>query len=207
MGRVARPTAEPGGVGPAQDPPPGARCAPTSPRGGGMQQAAWQCSHEIHLVMAQGSSRHQGRAWTRSPTTLTRIGLEVEEVFESRHGSWHAFTRGASVCKAEKHPNADKLQVCKVDTGTRRLAGRLRRARMRAPGLKAVFAASGQLRARHRRRPSPDRPRSAALFPTVCSAAAPSLSSTTDGDGIMELDSDALKRAAPAWKRCTSPIR
>src|SRR5262245_51399844 len=48
--------------------------------------------------------------------TLTRIGLEVEEVFDpaTALGSFKV----AEVLKAEKHPNADKLQVCEVDTGS-----------------------------------------------------------------------------------------
>ena len=51
--------------------------------------------------------------------TLTRIGLEVEEVFDPAT-ALGAF-RVAEVISAAKHPNADKLQVCEVDTGTERL--------------------------------------------------------------------------------------
>ena len=51
--------------------------------------------------------------------TLTRIGLEVEEVFDPA-SAFRDF-RVAQVIKCEKHPNADKLSVCEVDTGVERL--------------------------------------------------------------------------------------
>jgi phenylalanyl-tRNA synthetase beta chain len=72
--------------------------------------------------------------------TLTRIGLEVEEVFDPKT-SLAAF-RVAEVVKCEKHPNADKLSVCEVDTGTDRLRVVCGAPNARA-GLKGVFAAVG----------------------------------------------------------------
>ncbi len=72
--------------------------------------------------------------------TLTRIGLEVEEVFDPKT-SLAAF-RVAEVVKCEKHPNADKLSVCEVDTGTDRLQVVCGAPNARA-GLKGVFAAVG----------------------------------------------------------------
>jgi phenylalanyl-tRNA synthetase beta chain len=47
--------------------------------------------------------------------TLTHIGLEVESV-EDKAATLTAFTV-ARVISAERHPNADKLQVCMVETG------------------------------------------------------------------------------------------
>ncbi len=72
--------------------------------------------------------------------TLTRIGLEVEEVFDpaSALGSF----RVAEVLKAEKHPNADKLKVCEVDTGSGTLQVVCGAPNARA-GLKGVFAPVG----------------------------------------------------------------
>ena len=72
--------------------------------------------------------------------TLTRIGLEVEEVFDPAT-ALGAF-RVAEVISAAKHPNADKLQVCEVDTGTERLQVVCGAPNARA-GLKGVFAAVG----------------------------------------------------------------
>jgi phenylalanyl-tRNA synthetase beta chain len=71
---------------------------------------------------------------------LTRIGLEVEEVFDP--ATTLAPFRVAQVLKCEKHPNADKLQVCEVDTGSERLQVVCGAPNARA-GLKAVFAPVG----------------------------------------------------------------
>src|SRR3972149_3179747 len=51
--------------------------------------------------------------------TLTRIGLEVEGIFDP--ATKLAPFKVAEVVKCEKHPNADKLSVCEVDTGKERL--------------------------------------------------------------------------------------
>jgi phenylalanyl-tRNA synthetase beta chain len=72
--------------------------------------------------------------------TLTRIGLEVEEVFDPST-ALRDF-RVAKVLKAEKHPNADKLQVCEVDTGSERLQVVCGAPNARE-GLKGVFAPVG----------------------------------------------------------------
>jgi phenylalanyl-tRNA synthetase beta chain len=72
--------------------------------------------------------------------TLTRIGLEVEAIFDP--ATKLAPFRVAQVLKCEKHPNGDKLQVCEVDTGTERLQVVCGAANARA-GLKGVFAPVG----------------------------------------------------------------
>ncbi len=72
--------------------------------------------------------------------TLTRIGLEVEEVFDPRTSL--APFRVAEVVRCEKHPNADKLSVCEVDTGAERLQVVCGAPNARA-GMKGVFAPVG----------------------------------------------------------------
>jgi phenylalanyl-tRNA synthetase beta chain len=71
---------------------------------------------------------------------LTNLGLEVENV-ENKAEALAAF-RVAHVLEAAPHPNADKLRVCKVDTGKEVL-----RVVCGAPnahaGMKAVFAPVG----------------------------------------------------------------
>ena len=47
---------------------------------------------------------------------LTMIGLEVERV-EDKAKDYEAF-KVAQILSAEQHPNADRLRVCQVDTGT-----------------------------------------------------------------------------------------
>jgi phenylalanyl-tRNA synthetase beta chain len=72
--------------------------------------------------------------------TLTRIGLEVEQVFDPATAL--ARFRVAEVVKCEKHPNADKLSVCEVDTGAERLQVVCGAPNARA-GMKGVFAPVG----------------------------------------------------------------
>jgi phenylalanyl-tRNA synthetase beta chain len=72
--------------------------------------------------------------------TLTRIGLEVEQVFDPATAL--APFRVAEVVKCEKHPNADKLSVCEVDTGAERLQVVCGAPNARA-GMKGVFAPVG----------------------------------------------------------------
>src|SRR3972149_1519604 len=72
--------------------------------------------------------------------TLTRIGLEVEELFDPKTAL--APFRVAEVVKCEKHPNADKLSVCEVDTGKERLQVVCGAPNARV-GMKGVFAPVG----------------------------------------------------------------
>jgi phenylalanyl-tRNA synthetase beta chain len=72
--------------------------------------------------------------------TLTLIGLEVEEVFDPA-SALKAF-RVAEVVKAEKHPDADKLQVLEVNTGKETLQVVCGAPNARA-GMKGVFAPVG----------------------------------------------------------------
>ncbi len=72
--------------------------------------------------------------------TLTRIGLEVEKLFDPTT-ALGAF-RVAEVVKCDKHPNADKLSVCEVDTGKERVQVVCGAPNARA-GMKGVFAPVG----------------------------------------------------------------
>ncbi len=73
-------------------------------------------------------------------TTLTAIGLEVEGV-EDLSAQFAPF-KVAHVISAEKHPDADRLKVCKVDTGegTVQVVCGAPNART---GMKAIFAPVG----------------------------------------------------------------
>src|SRR5262245_59482226 len=72
---------------------------------------------------------------------LTMIGLEIERV-EDVATSWAPFTV-ASVVSAEKHPNADKLKVCMVETGTGSPVQVVCGAPNAHAGMKGVFAPPG----------------------------------------------------------------
>ncbi|MBN9592096.1 MAG: phenylalanine--tRNA ligase subunit beta, partial [Alphaproteobacteria bacterium] len=72
--------------------------------------------------------------------TLTRIGLEVEEVSDA--GARLKEFTVAHVLSAEKHPNADKLKLCMVDTGAD-IVQVVCGAPNAHTGMKAVFAKPG----------------------------------------------------------------
>jgi phenylalanyl-tRNA synthetase beta chain len=73
--------------------------------------------------------------------TLTQIGLEVEEV-EDQAKTLADFTV-CEVISAEKHPNADKLKVCMVNTGKGDPVKVVCGAPNARTGMKGVFASSG----------------------------------------------------------------
>src|SRR5687768_3636145 len=72
---------------------------------------------------------------------LTMIGLEVEDVVDSAE-KLRPFVVGY-VVSAEKHPNADKLKVCKVDAGTGEIIDVVCGAPNAMTGMKSVFAFPG----------------------------------------------------------------
>jgi phenylalanyl-tRNA synthetase beta chain len=72
---------------------------------------------------------------------LTSIGLEVEGVEDQ--GRALADFVVAEVVSAEKHPNADKLRVCKVDAGTGEIIDVVCGAPNARTGMKGVFAFPG----------------------------------------------------------------
>lgn len=72
--------------------------------------------------------------------TLTAIGLEVEEV--DNPADLFASFKVAFIEKAEKHPDADRLKVCVVDTGKEKLQVVCGAPNARA-GMKGIFAPAG----------------------------------------------------------------
>jgi phenylalanyl-tRNA synthetase beta chain len=71
---------------------------------------------------------------------LTMVGLEVEKVTDRAKGL-EAFVVG-HVVEAKQHPNADRLRVCQVDTGTEKVELVCGAPNART-GIKGVFAPSG----------------------------------------------------------------
>ena len=103
-------------------------------------RGAAELSDEVHACLAQGRISTHARVCAEIADTLTRIGLEVEEVFDPATAL--APFKVAKVVKCEKHPNADKLSVCEVDTGAERLQVVCGAPNARE-GLKGVFAPVG----------------------------------------------------------------
>ena len=135
--------------------------------------------------------------WLRShvPTTasrdelsavLTAIGLEVEEVTALGDGMQHVVV--ARIVEAERHPEADRLQVCKVDAGQAELLQIVCGAPNARPGLVAplamVGAQIGELKIK------PAKLRGVESNGMLCSAK--ELGLDNDASGLLELPDDAL---------------
>ena len=72
---------------------------------------------------------------------LTSIGLEVEGVIESK-GELSEF-KIAKILKAEKHPNADKLKVCDITLGGKKIIKVVCGAPNAREGLLTIYAPPG----------------------------------------------------------------
>lgn len=119
--------------------------------------------------------------------TLTLIGLELEGM-EELGKAFSSFVT-AHVVSAEKHPNADKLRVCKVDAGTGELIDVVCGAPNARTGLKTVFAAPGTYIPGKDMTIGKGNIRGQVSNGMLCSAAELELSE--DHDGIIELPEDA----------------
>lgn len=135
--------------------------------------------------------------WLRShvPTTvsrdelsavLTAIGLEVEEVDALGDGLQHVVV--AKIISAERHPEADRLQICQVDAGKGEHLQIVCGAPNARPGLVAplamVGAQIGELKIK------PAKLRGVESNGMLCSAK--ELGLDTDASGLFELPDDAL---------------
>ena len=129
---------------------------------------------------------------TEIADAMTMAGLEVEHVSDPA-AKLAAFTV-AKIVSAERHPNADRLQVCQVDTvdGRKEIVCGAPNAR---PGLTTIYAPIGAfvpgLGVTLVEKPV----RGVVSMGMLCSAA--ELEAATDSAGIMELD-DSLEVGTPA---------
>ncbi len=118
--------------------------------------------------------------------TLTAIGLEVEEVTalgESLDG-----VVVAQIVSADKHPEADRLQVCQVDIGNGETVQIVCGAPNARVGLKAPLAKVGAVLPGGMRI-EPARLRGVESFGMLCSAK--ELATDSDASGLLELPADA----------------
>ncbi|GLK55000.1 phenylalanyl-tRNA synthetase beta chain [Methylopila capsulata] len=119
--------------------------------------------------------------------TLTRVGLEVEHV-EDKAGDLSAFVVG-HILDAQRHPNADKLQVCSVDVGKGAPLQVVCGAPNARAGLKVVFAAPGTVIPASGVKLGASEIRGVASGGMLCSSR--ELGLGDEHDGIMELPADA----------------
>ncbi|WP_321397251.1 phenylalanine--tRNA ligase subunit beta [Emcibacter sp.] len=117
---------------------------------------------------------------------LTAIGLEIEEV-ENPADTLKPFVI-AEVLEAVQHPDADKLRVCKVNTGTEVLQVVCGAPNART-GLKGAFAPSGAVIPTNGMKLKPTKIRGVESNGMLCSER--ELGLGEDHDGIIDLPSDA----------------
>jgi phenylalanyl-tRNA synthetase beta chain len=125
--------------------------------------------------------------------TLTRIGLEVEGI-EDKAEALAAFTI-AEVVSAEPHPDADRLRVCQVNTGSKTIQVVCGAPNARA-GLKGVFAPSGTYVPGSDMTLKVVKIRGVESHGMLCSEAELELSN--EHDGIIELKPDAAVGSSAA---------
>jgi phenylalanyl-tRNA synthetase beta chain len=135
--------------------------------------------------------------------TLTRIGLEVEHV-QNPAEALRDFTI-AYVIEAKPHPNADRLQVCMVDTGAGAPVQVVCGAPNARTGLKSVFSPPGTYIPGKKITLGKGVIRGVESLGMLCSGAELGLSE--DHDGILELPEDApLGQVYASWIGLDDPL-
>ena len=85
-------------------------------------------------------------------TRLAMTGTEVDRILRHGVGRARRLRRRARARRAERHPDADRLSVCRVDVGAEPTHDRLRRAeRRRRPDRGRRAAGRGDARRHHAR--------------------------------------------------------
>ena len=114
---------------------------------------------------------------------LTGIGLEVEGIKESQ-GEVFDF-KVAKVLKAEKHPNADKLKLCDVSLGDKKIIKVVCGATNARNGLISVYAPPGSVIPKTKMKLKIVKIRGAESHGMLCSEN--ELNISNESDGIIEL--------------------
>jgi phenylalanyl-tRNA synthetase beta chain len=135
--------------------------------------------------------------------TLTRIGLEVEGVEDK--AKMLAPYKVAYVISAEQHPNADRLRVCRVDTGEGTPIQVVCGAPNARTGMKSVFAPPGTYIPGKNITLGVGTIRGVESAGMLCSAA--ELEISDDHDGIIDLPEDApVGQAYAAYAKLDDPV-
>ncbi len=135
--------------------------------------------------------------------TLTRIGLEVEHVHDP--AAQLKDFRIAEIVEATQHPNADRLRVCKVNTGAGDLVQVVCGAPNARTGLKSVFSAPGTYIPGKKITLGKGNIRGVDSLGMMCSFE--ELELATQSDGIIELPEDAPVGAIYArWAGLDDPV-
>jgi phenylalanyl-tRNA synthetase beta chain len=135
--------------------------------------------------------------------TLTRIGLEVEHVHDPA-AQLKDFTI-AEIVEAAQHPNADRLRVCKVNTGAGDLVQVVCGAPNARTGLRTVFSAPGTYIPGKKITLGKGVIRGVESLGMMCSFE--ELELATESDGIIELPNDApVGQIYAQWAGLDDPV-
>ena len=115
---------------------------------------------------------------------LTEIGLEVENIKSSNNNLDNFIV--CKIIKSQKHPNADKLKLCDVDTGSGTLVKVVCGAQNARDGLFAVYAPPGAVIPKTNMKLKVAKIRGIESCGMLCSGY--ELDESLDQEGIIELD-------------------
>ena len=115
---------------------------------------------------------------------LNNIGLEVENIELSKN-ELSDFTV-AKIVKSEKHPNADRLKLCKVDIGNGKIVDVVCGAPNARDNLVTIYAPPGSIIPKNQMKLQISKIRGITSYGMLCSGSELNLSS--ESEGIVELD-------------------
>ena len=115
---------------------------------------------------------------------LNNIGLEVENIELSKN-ELSDFTV-AKIVKSEKHPNADRLKLCKVDIGNGKIVDVVCGAPNARENLVTIYAPPGSIIPKNQMKLQISKIRGITSYGMLCSGSELNLS--TESEGIVELD-------------------
>ena len=121
---------------------------------------------------------------------LTDVGLEVENV-DIQSGELDSFIV-AKILKAEKHPDADRLQVCDVDIGSGNVVKVVCGAPNAKKGLLTIYAPPGAIVPKNQMKLVISKIRGVTSYGMLCSEAELNLSK--EAEGITELSSKKYEK-------------
>ena len=115
---------------------------------------------------------------------LTDIGLEVESIEDSSKDLDKFLV--AKIVTAEKHPNADRLKVCNVDIGNKKIVEVVCGASNAKDGLLTIYAPPGAIIPKNNMKLSVTKIRNITSYGMLCSESELNLSN--ESEGIIELE-------------------
>ena len=121
---------------------------------------------------------------------LNNIGLEVENIELSKN-ELSDFTV-AKIVKSEKHPNADRLKLCKVDIGNGKIVDVVCGAPNARENLVTIYAPPGSIIPKNQMKLQISKIRGITSYGMLCSGSELNLSS--ESEGIVELDTKYISK-------------